>query len=258
MFSRSKVLILIHLLTQIKGQRTDEVSVITTTNFGTEGTWRSWEYCAANTYVRGIKIKGDGDANYGIDTIELRCYSTAGGTTSGTYVGSIYSFMGSYGGSFNSEATCPSDNYWTPCSLTYFYVPFAKAFQVKVPNANVAVNGIMMKCFNDLSMEPPGGGGMGSYGSWAECPAGTAICGIQVKYDDVPDISAVNQINLSCCRICDLTAALYLSGNTCAYCHYTCKTCSGGGSNQCQSCYFTHSLTSGSCVLPTCKIIVIL
>jgi hypothetical protein len=111
----------------------------------------------------------------------------------------------------------------------------------------------------------------GVWKQWADCPTGTAICGYQSKVEDQQgnqigigkDDSAMNDIRIACCRLCSLVDAQYTDGNTCKYCHHSCKTCSGGASNQCQSCYFTikhpHTLSVyNECVAPSCKYTIML
>ena len=120
-------------------------------------------------------------------------------------------------------------------------------------------------CLSRSEIEAPGTftADPGTWGDWGFCPSGTAICGFQTKMEDKQGVvtwdnndSALNHVRIVCCRLCDFSGGQYLNGNSCGMCHYTCKSCSGGASNQCNSCFFSsthiHSLFSNTCVPPSC------
>jgi hypothetical protein len=243
------------LFTICSGARSDEVSTITPTNEGSDGVWKTMLYCPFGSYALGYRMRVDeiDTDKSGVNDIELQCYDY-----NNALQGTINSFNG-LRGTWYSITMCVSTNVGA-CSLTYTYRNFMKGVQTKLADQSLGVTGFVGQCLNEATIESAGGMAQGTLGTIVSCPAGTAICGIQVKFEDdqgAGDDSAINNVRASCCRICDLSGALYLSGNTCAYCHYSCKTCTGGASTECTSCYFTstnvYTLTSGSCVPPSCN-----
>ena len=99
----------------------------------------------------------------------------------------------------------------------------------------------------------------GSLQNWGDCPAGTAICGMNSRFEGdqgAGDDSALNDLKVHCCRICDEDSARFIinGNNNCEACHYSCKTCSGGASNNCLSCFFSESPSSGTCSTLSCII----
>ena len=94
--------------------------------------------------------------------------------------------------------------------------------------------------------------------SFQECSPGTAICGIQSRWESwssswTSDNTSLNDLKIYCCRICDEDDARYVDSSTkeCKECHYTCKKCTGPAQNQCTSCYFSVTPSSGTCSDPS-------
>ena len=229
--------------------RSDEVETVTANNEGSQGGWKTTVYCPFGSFVRGFKMRvedsGVSDPTE-LNSIEMKCYDY-----NNVEQGTINPEGGSFGDWYS----------YSYCQDTTGYVNFLSGYRMKTGNSSQGSMSMAGRCLSGYEFEPPGANSGGSWGSFSSCSAGTAVCGFNVKYEDYKGIftddSTLNHVRVVCCRLCHTEGGQYLNGNTCSLCHYTCKTCSGGGSNQCSSCHYSstyaHSLSGNVCTPPSCK-----
>lgn len=217
--------------------RWDLVTTVQASGGGDQGDWRGNVFCPSGTWAKGFRHETNAraESNYddtGTYYVVLHCKNFDG------FVESIKSL-----GEGGAGTTWWSDNLDCPGNFN-----FIKGYQLKVDNGGTGVTGVRMRCTNGQEMmhvarEHPDG----NVQSWADCPAGTAICGLDSKFEKAgttPDDSALNDIKAHCCRLCDEDSALYVDPQTkrCELCHYSCKKCNQYGCTEC----FSNSYSSGS------------
>ena len=129
-------------------------------------------------------------------------------------------------------------------------------YQMKVGDSKIGVTGIRFRCSDTNFIDAANDLNVGSYLGMTNCPAGTAICGINSLFlgNQGPELddSALNDIKIHCCRICATFTSNYIEKSTkeCLPCHYSCKTCFGELSTQCLSCFHTDVLANNTCIAP--------
>jgi hypothetical protein len=234
--------------------RTDQVGgSVTATGEGCEGIWSTFVFCDSGTYVDGYRQRVVNDLSAdptALNSIEMSCSDYKGNKAH-----TIKSDDGCWGQWYN-YAYCPSQEK---------YRNFLTGYKILEGPVETGAHGMKGFCLSEENFEAEGTytNEPGIWGDWGICPKETAICGFQTRMEDEQeslageDNSALNHIRIICCRLCDFSGGQYPNGNSCGLCHYSCKTCSGGGANQCTSCFFTsnyaHTLTSSTCQPGSCN-----
>jgi hypothetical protein len=223
--------------------------LVTASGEGSEGSWRNLVYCNSGTYVTGYRQRVDDEWSFdrtAMNSVEMSCSDYSGNNAH-----TINSHGGFWGSWYNYEY-CPSKSE---------YKNFMTGYKILEGPDETGAHGMGGLCLSGEPIEAPGKytDDPGNWRDWGYCPGGTAICGFQSKMESEQgggNDSALNHVRVACCRLCDFSGGQYLDGNICQVCHYTCKTCSGGGQNQCTSCFFTSShvhALSGSCTAQICN-----
>ncbi|XP_045186349.2 vitelline membrane outer layer protein 1-like [Mercenaria mercenaria] len=183
------------------------VKILKVTNGAPWGHWGPPQYCAEGTYAIGYSLKVEGVQGNGDDTalnaIALHCK----GLDDVRSGGAITSTQGNWGNWLRS-VSCHDINGRTPSFLT------AYALQVEQSigkGDDTAANYVKFACRDFAATirpyeltAPPGQGSFGNMGSWSEnCPANSAICGLQTKVEEVQnggDDTALNNVEFHCCE----------------------------------------------------------
>ena len=210
----------------------------------TKGNWRGVDYyCPIGSWAGGYKVYYD-CVSYGIMVIKLLCYDWKGSDT-----GSIdykTDISTSFSGDWNSARYCSTMGFITGYTIYGCCCPHWD---------NKSINDIEFYCSSLESLKSNVGCGDGHNSGWNSavyCPAATAACGYQSRfqgYDNtlLTDNTGLNDINLLCCRICNPKSAVYQNNLDCNFCDKNCKTCSST-STTCDSCAGSDTLTSNACV----------
>lgn len=210
-----------------------------------QGNWKTEIYCSSG-WATAFHVYMD-CTSYGLIGLKLYCSDWNGNSVADVYntYSSNYDKV-----SWTPYAKCSSSNYiigykTCGCCCKHWF-------------DNMSLNNLKMYCSNGqelgLSRDCGDTDAYGWNTNAKYCPATTALCGMRLKFDDwqsLPhDNTALNEIALRCCRICNQKSSVYPSGVNCLFCSLSCGTCEGSGSNQCTQCADSDSLISGSCVSP--------
>jgi hypothetical protein len=251
-FFSDKINIFFHLLIPLlfiqkySCTRLDSINTINQPGAGAKGTWRTDVYCNYGTYAVGYKQRVDptptGFDATGLNSIMMVCEDQAGENKN-----EIMSHEGLWGNWF-AYKYCSSNT-------------FMRAYQYSFYDSAIALIGIKGVCSDSSVFEAQGTFVTIFPPTWTAselCDTDAAICGFAIKLESsqggFSDDSAMNDIRVHCCRMCDSSQARYLEGKICAQCHYTCKTCSGATISHCTSCYFGFPLgTSKICSYESSK-----
>ena len=225
--------------------RTDFVQTMTFNQYvGAKGTWRESNFCPEGSWAGGFRvysnterIKESGYDIKGIYFVELRCFDEDG----------VLKGISKSQGEDLGDATW-SEVYDCPGKKN-----FINRFSIKVKTGGImGVNEIWMGCFGDFKhFIYPKSECCHNPVSW--CPSETNLCGLKPKFesDQGPskDDTALNNLEMHCCRYCEKELSRYKDKETgtCKSCFYKCKTCFGGSSNECLSCFSSENLVGTEC-----------
>ncbi|KAG2452153.1 hypothetical protein HYH02_003185 [Chlamydomonas schloesseri] len=162
------------------------------------GEWSSWGYCyvdAGAGSVRGIPVKGlrvRMDAhkpapydNTQLNAVELACSD-----------GSRVLPASGLAGIWSDFATCSAGAYVTAARMRV-------ADPASDGGDNSAANAVEFRC-SDGAVLSPDQGYEGSWRDWVACPSDAFVCGVRLRIQpdqgDSGDNSAMNGMQLSCCR----------------------------------------------------------
>lgn len=201
------------------------------------GTWKGGIFCDSGQWATGFSVLID-CSDFGIITLSLYCSDWKG-----NFIKSIaYSVSGSFNkGSWTSLTSCPSKGFIIGYKTRGCCCPHSN---------NLAIFNLNMMCSTTDTLYNPITCGDGDY-SWsspAYCKAGTAACGYDMRFQDYTtycDNSAMHDLALRCCQICNPSAGVYLSGTSCLLCSMSCFTCSS--STSCDSCGGSDQLSGSTC-----------
>jgi hypothetical protein len=164
------------------------------------GSWGSWQacpdYCPANSFAYNVRIRSETGQGAGDDTamngIRMQCFDR----NTGSYMGYIASHSGFWGD-------------WLPIANSDPYTlanPWIGAqLRVEAPQGagdDTAANTVLMKGMNGKNIMPESYTFYGSWGNMVVCPAGTAICGLNVRMEGTQglgDDTALNGLSIQCC-----------------------------------------------------------
>jgi pimeloyl-ACP methyl ester carboxylesterase len=159
-----------------------------------EGIWGSWSatrYCPAGTFAVGYDMRVEGGQGSGDDTalnaVRLHCAGP-----NATYP-SVVAHDGWYG-SWHPSAVCSGTSYLSGAAL--------RLEGSQGSGDDTGANDVRFRCSNGTDIQAPGGMGYGSWGATNSCPAGTAVCGVQVRTEGLQgdgDDTAMNGMRLACC-----------------------------------------------------------
>lgn len=201
-------------------------------------------YCS-DGWVTGFKVFYDCDW-YGLIYFEIYCSDWNGVSTTNTRIPNQSGFAGSW----TSFLSCSSSNYvvgYKTCGCCCDHYN------------DLSLNDLNIYCSDGQELRVNANCGDTDNKGWASqknCQAGTAMCGFRYQYDDhdssiVADNTALNQLGLKCCRICDKKSTVFQSGTNCNFCHLDCTMCTGAANNQCTKCADSDTLSSGRCNSPS-------
>ena len=240
----SMILLILYLPILLFGQTTrwDFIeSIQNNERKGTDGTWRNSVYCPDDSWMGGFRLYsntiGISAAGYdkkGVYFVELRCFDIDGALKA-----SVQSLGDDLkDAAWSSAKDCPGKK------------NFINRFSQSV-YSDEGVNSLFVGCFGDYLIEIIDGYTQRwNVVSW--CPSETAVCGVKSKFESDQggqDDSALNDIELHCCRYCEKDLSRYIEkeAKTCKPCFYKCKTCSGGKYNECLSCFTREKLINNQC-----------
>lgn len=226
--------------------RTDYVSEsYVAANMGTiPGTWQYTIECDPQTWAAGYRAWIN-SAYLGIVMLQLYCYDWKGNYVSQTSEFITDTRITIYGG-WQSTQTCSLLSYYTKHKL----------FGCCCGHVNdLGLNNMKLTCSDGTEKQAGSDFSDGDKHGWnalSSCPAGTAICGFQAKFESwddstFADNTALNDFKMECCRICNPKSSVYPSGSSCLSCDMNCLTCKTT-STTCDTCGGTDTLSSSTCV----------
>jgi pimeloyl-ACP methyl ester carboxylesterase len=170
--------------------RADHVSSVSVSE-GIWGGWSATRFCPAGTYAVGYDMRVEGGQGSGDDTalnaVRLHCAGP-----NATYP-SVVAHDGWYG-SWYPSAMCSGTSYLSGAAL--------RLEGSQGSGDDTGANDVRFRCSNGTDIQAPGGMGYGSWGATNSCPAGTAVCGVQVRTEGLQgdgDDTAMNGMRLACC-----------------------------------------------------------
>ena len=118
---------------------------------------------------------------------------------------------------------------------------------------NIALNDLMFFCSTGENYKTEVSSNDGDHYGWSNntyCPSGTAVCGFMIRFQeyDINEISntALDDLKLECCQICNSQNSVYSNGIFCNFCNSSCLTCSSD--NICDSCGESDTLLLNKCI----------
>ncbi|MCU0664167.1 MAG: hypothetical protein MUC50_17795 [Myxococcota bacterium] len=154
------------------------------------GSWSSWKICPTGQYVIGYKMRVEDPCDNddtGLNAVELTC-----GTWKRYQTSLIQPHPGVWG-YWKSEARCEKG----PIN--------GMRIDIEPPRGSgddTAANNIIASCVNGQEIQAPGGTPWGQPGTMTYCEAGTAVCGVRVRFEGrqgSDDDTAMNGLSLLCC-----------------------------------------------------------
>ena len=136
------------------------------------GDWQGMRYCPEDSFATGYRMKVEGNQGGGDDTalnsIELQCTDREGANT-------ILSAHPGHWGGWQGWKYCSNNSY-------------IKSGALKIEGAqgggdDTSANSVKVQCTDGSEMEAPGGGPWGDWYGFASCPAGQAVCGVEVRIE---------------------------------------------------------------------------
>jgi len=163
------------------------------------GSWKGWKMCPAGTFATGYAIQVESSQGSGDDSamngVLLRCDNWSRSKGSDVTV-----YKGQFGGEFHSQSRC----------LRGAINGFAMKVEAGYHEDDTGVNDLKATCTSDENIQAKGGM---VYGAWSPqtgylmCPAGTAVCGAQVRYQNYlgsglggNDDTAMQDLEYACCK----------------------------------------------------------
>eukprot|EP00775_Hariotina_reticulata_P012756 gene12756-12885_t len=163
-----------YVLTADDSASSAPLPVISVTNGQSWGSWSNFAQCPPNSWASGFNARvqsrqGIWRDDTALNAISIRCTNSSGAQTA-TDVRPHNGWVGDWWGYYN----CPVGQHIV-------------GFQMQVegsqgPADDTAANTVKVRC--------SGGGELvhtttnwGTWGSWAQCPSGTAVCAVKVKIE---------------------------------------------------------------------------
>lgn len=179
--------------------RSDEVGDITPAS-GPWGEWKQRIYCSPGMWAVGYQLRtekpqGGGDDS-ALNSVKLRCASPNGQRSEW-----ISSYDGLWG-TWRSAAECKN-----PSGRSNNFLKGARVRMEKPQGRgdDTAANDVQFSCSRGGSIHASGGGQWGDWDPWSYCPAGSAVCGLSIRFEPYQggssDDSAMNGLNLRCCKL---------------------------------------------------------
>jgi hypothetical protein len=163
-------------------------------NWGNFGSWRPWKMCGGATFVTGYAMQVEGNQGGGDDTalngVKIFCDAWAGGESH-----SVDVWKGAYGGAYQSSKYCPHG------AINGFNIRVEES--VGGSDDDSGANDLKALCTSGDTIKAPGGQSEGKWlDEYAVCPAGTAVCGMRVLYENPydGDETSVNNVEFACCN----------------------------------------------------------
>ncbi|XP_063589396.1 vitelline membrane outer layer protein 1-like [Penaeus indicus] len=159
------------------------------------GTWGDIEYCPEGSFVHAFDTKfesGSTTDETGVNALMLFCSTLEHHDT-----GYITSTVGEYG-EWQGMRICTTGyvtgmrgNVLEPQGIVHDDVAVAN-MEMECDNGKEVITGVMAQKFTP-----------GTWGEWAKCDSGSAVCGIQVKWEEpvLGDDAATTNVILFCCSL---------------------------------------------------------
>jgi hypothetical protein len=164
-----------------------------------QGHWGRWHpiaWCPDGTFASGFKARVEGSRggrrdDTGLNSVQLECKGS-----DGSDAGWIESYPGIWG-SWRGARSCPGAGNF----LTSLVVRWEGQ---QGGGDDTAMNGLRGTCIDGSQPEEAG-----PFGDWQDnsplsCPAGTAICGLSIQFEDDQgsgDDTAMNGLRVECCPL---------------------------------------------------------
>lgn len=243
------------------------------TSSSTYGSWKTWVYCPENYFVYAYSARKT-CSSAGFEFINLYCMDQNGNKDStpinsydenneydNVYNTNLYDEF--YSTAYSTEYDCPNNGL-----VTGFTFESDSFYYLIIPN-HLALYNLKLACQNSytgantnlpyynpnyITIDPECSHGY-FQSEYNYCDAGTAVCGIVVKYHNYIslDWQGITDLEMACCYIqCKPNSRMYFNTGTnkCDYCHYSCLSCSGPGANECLTCHSTFTKSGGTCTPP--------
>jgi Vitelline membrane outer layer protein I (VOMI) len=160
------------------------------------GTWTNMEYCPAGQFAVGYRMRveafrgscsGNACDDTGLNAVELLCMSPSHGAQS-----TLRAHDGLWGD-------------WNPTQSCGFGPMVGASLRIEPGQGSgddTAADDMQGVCLDSSTVVAPGGAAFGAWGGKVSCPSGSAVCGIQVKFEGSQgdnDDTALNGVRLACC-----------------------------------------------------------
>jgi hypothetical protein len=168
------------------------------------GSWGGWQLdsslCPAGMWAVGYQMRVEGSQGGGLsggnddtslNSVNLLCQNLTTGAQQ---------WIGSHPGVWGS---------WYPgstCSGSNNLLKGAR-MRIEAPQGgddDTAANDVEFACTKIGRPHAPGGNPWGTWGSFASCPANTAVCGLNIRFEESvggDDDTAMNGLELECCNL---------------------------------------------------------
>lgn len=158
------------------------------------GTWRQEALCPRGSLATGFwqRVEGDqkGKDDTSLNSVSLQCTQPLEDAVE------VISHRG-WWGDWSSPATCAAGQYIVGARMRI--EPYLDT------RDDSAANDVQMYCSDGAEISADKRGEWGDWTARTDCPAHTAVCGVQIRLEDMQgdgkDDSAMNGLRLSCCPI---------------------------------------------------------
>lgn len=158
------------------------------------GNWQNQSNCPNGAWVTGMstRVEAANSDNTGLNAVTLIC-----STRLGTQAALITPYSGLWG-SWSDQTSLPGLAWVTALRLRVLPYP--------QPNNgdDLAVDAIQLRGSDGTVLDTLAALGQGTFGSWVSCPAGSALCGINVRFQPRQgsgDDTAVDDVQGRCCQL---------------------------------------------------------
>ncbi|TKD09490.1 hypothetical protein [Polyangium fumosum] len=186
-----------------------DVAATLTVSSGHWGSWRQMMYCNPGTWAVGYNIRSEGsqgggkDDDTALNSVRLHCVSK-----NGTSTDSVISHDGIWGewktpDSCTNTSTSNRTNFMKMARLRG-EGPKGSAWGPFKYEDDTGATDAEFHCTNGEQLSVPGANAWGSWSDFTECPAGTAICGLSIRFEDSQgggsgDDTAMSGLKIACC-----------------------------------------------------------
>jgi len=186
--------------------RSDVVSTLTVAS-GHWGDWKQMMYCNAGTWAVGYNIFSESSQGGGnnddtaLNSVRLHCVSRNGASTD-----KVISYDGIWG-AWKTPDYCTNLN--TSNRTNFIKMarlrgesPRGSAWGPFKYEDDTGATDVEFHCTNGEELSVPGANAWGTWGNFTECPAGTAVCGLSIRFEASQaggDDTAMSGLKIACC-----------------------------------------------------------